>query len=284
MKKMGGADSLVSSVNAAVRDFKKRSYRLDRSAIDRLVSSVDKSIEKKKNDLMRALHDSVIQTFSINLGKITKEELQKEIGENILALRNIVRKLIAINYYLSTSFSEEADLPERPGPVLSRKDWQKLESRICHFIDKIIILDNRLLKNYRQKQDKAEKEEKKDFRELTRILKRQKELLYHMEAKLPPKVSSRLIQKPKIDYWISTVLALLDAIESEYDDELKIFMHLKKDKLLKKKINLKVRHLMKEKTEALKLKEGRILMSDELQQMDKDWKKHIRDWMAASEL
>ncbi len=292
--KRGGkiAEEIVVDINNGINEFKKKGYHLSSKKIDKLLVNIDYSIEKKKKELMDELYSATIKTFAVNPGKISKEELIAGLKNNITIIRNVAHKVNDLNHYLSTTFLEDTKIAKKKifkfikTDALSRKKVDKLEKTTCQLIDKIIILDNKLLKRLGSKENKIIKEEKKDIKNIDLILKDQIEMIYHLEAKLPPvdKIDIHLVKRPHFDYWIATVLALISNIKEDYEKEIMIFKELKEDAHLRKKIDTKIKHLMKEKSETLKLKEGRVVMSTELERMDENWKRHIHNWLAASEL
>jgi len=293
--KRGGkiAEKVVIDINKGINGFKKKGYLLNPKRIDKLLINIDYSIEYKKKELMDELYNASIKTFAVNPGKISKEELISGLRNNIPIIKKVAHKINDLNHYLSTTFLDETKIVKKNTlskllrkDGLSRNKLDKLEKTVYSLIEKIIILDNKLLKKLGKKESKIIIKEKREVKDIETILKDQIEMIYHLEAKLPPSdmINSNLVKRPHFDYWLATVLALISNIKEDYEKEITIFKELRENLHLRKKIDTKIKHLMKEKTEALKLKEGRIVMSAELEKLDDKLKQSIHDWMAVSEL
>src|SRR3989344_5882968 len=92
---------LIEGMNKAVQH--RKAALLMAQKIEQLLKSVDYSVEKKKQQLMQKFTASVIQSFAVDRGKISDADLLMALKHNVPLLRAIARKLIHLNYYLSTT-------------------------------------------------------------------------------------------------------------------------------------------------------------------------------------
>src|SRR3989344_6479891 len=287
--------SIASEVNGAIKSFTVKGYRLNAVAFEKQIKDVNSSVDRKKNKLVNGLCSALVKTVGVNLGRIPKEKLVESLRFNIGIIRKVVHKLVSINHYYATSFLDEMGYAKKQKHTEARKlaearitvpEFNRLERNVYLLIDKIIHLDNKLLSQFKQREEQVEEDQITGAANLESIIQKQTELLYHLDAKLPPpqKLSISLIQRPHFDYWIATVLALLVEIKKSYQTEQQIMQSLRKESLLRHKIDVKIKHLMKEKSGILSIKEGRILMQEKVSRMDNNWRKCIHDWFAVAEL
>lgn len=285
-------NKIVNDINKLV---KKPLPYIKSKRYERLLTKKDTSIEEKKALLIKELHNLIIKAFSIKENKLKKSETPK-IKEYLNFARKIVDKLRDINYYLETTFLYEIGLSKRlPIKIqkmninqnyLTKKDLEKLEFVVYKLIEKIIIFDNKLLKRFEKKEERIIKEKELEIKDLNRLLKKESDILRHLEAKLPPpdKIEYKLFKRPFFDHWAPRVLALLTAFEHLYQKEIEIFNKLKKNRILKSKIETKIKHLIKEKEEAFKLREARILTSEKITKLDKEWEGSLHSWYTVTRL
>ncbi|MFH1641313.1 MAG: hypothetical protein ABIC04_00265 [Nanoarchaeota archaeon] len=282
-------NKVITDVNKTIKNTKNKTILLKPS---QGLLTVDISIEKKKKILVDEMYNSIIKTFSIDIGKVTDTGILKN---NVKVIRKIIKKIININHYLATTFISELNdkkivtdvklFSEAPIKI-NKKEIRSLEYTVYTLIEKIIVLDNKLLDEARKSEKRNTSVKKDRVMNLKGILGRQLELLYHLDAKLPPpsKIDMDLIQNPHLSYWTAGVLALLAAFKNEHKNEISVLKELKKNSVVKAKLNTKIKHIIKEKSEILRLKEGRILMMDRIKKMDSDWKRCINDWSAVAGL
>ena len=151
--------------------------------------------------------------------------------------------------------------------------------------EKVIFLDKKLLKGYKKKEEKIVKSKKEQIDNLGGILKRESDVLMYLEAKLPPpkKVNLKLLSNKLIYDWISRIFALLSYFEYESEKEKFLFKKLKSNEIIRKKINKKIKHVLREKKDLLRLKEQRALSMDKLR-IDNEWRLVFHQFNAASKL
>ena len=153
-------------------------------------------------------------------------------------------------------------------------------------INKIISLDSRLIKKYKVKEIKVTEKEEVGIKDLESILKKQSELLCHLEAKLPPptKLRSNLLNFKNYTHWVATIFAILVAIKHEALDEEIIFGKLKKSRKIRGKVNKKIKDLQEEKTELLRLKQRHIFSMEQTQNLEREWHDVVHDWSLVASL
>ena len=214
-----------------------------------------------------------------------------------MILRAIVDKLRSINHYLEESFLKEigvikkkVNIPSKNSKKISlknlgKKDLEKLEHTVYKLIEKVIFLDKKLLKGYKKKEESIVKSKNIQSKDIESVLKKESEILMHLEAKLPPvgKINSNLIKNKVIHNWVARVFALLSSFENEYQKENLIFRKLKSSESLRKKINKKIKNILKEKEKLLRLKEKRALSMKQLN-IDNEWRIIFHHFNAASRL
>ena len=265
-----------------------RNFNIDRylkiKNIDAILLKRDISVEKKKKVLMKELHESIANAFSID-----KEKLNKKVFESLKKRLNNIRrtiiKLRTINYYLETAFLEELktlkikaikDSKLRTQNTLARDELEALEFTTYKLIEEVVMLDKRLLKEYNKKAKMVISEGKVEIKDFEPILKKQSELLEHLEAKLPPSKAASivLLKEPVFTHWVARIFALLSYLEHIYYKEIYVFSKLKKNKLLKIKINKKIIYLVREKSKLINVMEEKASSMKKFG-IDDDFKKEL---------
>jgi len=265
-----------------------RNFNIDRylkiKNIDAILLKRDISVEKKKKVLMKELHESIANAFSID-----KEKLNKKVFESLKKRLNNIRrtiiKLRTINYYLETAFLEELktlkikaikDSKLRTQNTLARDELEALEFTTYKLIEEVVMLDKRLLKEYNKKAKMVISEGKVEIKDFEPILKKQSELLEHLEAKLPPSKAASivLLKEPVFTHWVARIFALLSYLEHIYYKEIYVFSKLKKNKLLKIKINKKIVYLVREKSKLINVMEEKASSMKKFG-IDDDFKKEL---------
>ena len=124
-----------------------------------------------------------------------------------------------------------------------------------------------------------------ETRHIGDVLKKESEILMHLEAKLPPpaKVKPALLKNQVMHHWVARIFALLSGFENEYKKESMIFSKLKKNEEIRKKINRKIKHILKEKEKLLRVKEQRALSMKTLK-IDNEWRLMFYQFNAAARL
>ena len=293
--------NLARDINIAARKFTIKTHKVSPKAYKNLLFNTNTSIEKKKKALVEHLHNLLVKTFSIETRKIkSKKALLEGLKNNLMILRAIINKLRSINHYLEESFLKEigvikksaaAALKTRSQEILAKKsyfgrgDLEKLEHIVYSLIEKVIFLDKRLLKGYKKKEERIIRRKKAEIKDIEGILKKESEILMHLEAKLPPagEAKSALIKNQVFHNWIPRIFALLSGFEDEYQKESMIFHKLKSNEGLRKKINKKIKNILKEKEKLLRLKEQRALSMKKLR-IDKEWRLMFHQFNAAARL
>ena len=245
---------LAEESNKLVKVFNNEDYSKIED-ISSLLLKRDISVEKKKRILIKKLHNSIVEAFSISknrFGKKVFDSLKKRLHNT----RSVIIKLRSINYYLETTFFEELNLSKikipnktpklRQQNALAEDELGALEYAAYNLIEDAVILDKRLLKEYVHAERYISKKERIKLKDLGLILKKESELLEHLEAKLPPPkyVSAALIKEPTFTHWTAGVFALLSYMEYIHAKEMMVFSQLKKNGLVRAKINKKIFHLI----------------------------------------
>ena len=254
---------LVKEINLLSGNFNSKNYSKVNNVDDLLIKK-DISVEKKKNVLLNELHKIIAAAFSINRKKFQNKDL-KSLGKRLDSARKIISKLRDINYYLETIFLQELKLSRvkikdsssisKKQDGLAKDELQRLEYSAYRLIGQAVIADKKLLQEYSRKEEMMTNREKSEFRSLDSVLRKETIMLEHLEAKIPPsKVAGmNLIQDPIFSHWVARVFALLIYLEHLYSNENLIFSQLKKNKIVKAKINKKIFQIIKEKSKLLKI-------------------------------
>lgn len=293
---------IVKEVNKFVKNFKLKDYKKSIS-YENLLSDKNVSVEKKKKALIEKLHKLTVKTFSIDLNKIKSEkEVLKVLRSNIKILRNFVDKLKGVNYYLEESFLVELGLIKKSLSIYKKEDpkklieaanfslskqyLDKLEHTTYKLIEKVILFDKKLLKSYKSREEKIIRKEKLEIKDINEILKRQSELLSHLEAKFPPpsKIKPLLLKKKIFNQWVPLILSLLVGLECEYKKESLIFEKLKKKNKVRLLINKKIKSLEKEKADLIKIKQKRVMGITKLGSLDDELRLMFHEFNAIRNL
>jgi len=294
---------IAREANKAIK--KKASFKATRSKYERNLLTKNISIENKKKKLAKHLHELIISTFSISVKQIKKKKyLLENLKQNIHIIRAIIDKIKAINNYLEESFLEELGVIKKPlvlkaikskkpekylekqANILSKDYIGKIEHTVYKLMHEIVFFDERLLKGYKQKETKVIEKEKLEIKDLEEILRIESELLDALEAKIPPpnKVKAKLFKKELFNKWIPLMFAILATFETEYGKERFIFSKLKKNYSLKRKIEIKIKHIVNEKERMLKVKEKRALSMEKLGRISDDYRKAFHEYISAAGL
>jgi len=269
------------------------------------LSSQNISVERKKQQLMKLLHSIILSTLSFDSNSASgRKKALAKLKNNSQAIRLTIHKLKSINNYLEEAFLRELGLVKKPLVVRAassrspekflekeRKTIDKnylglIEHTIYKLMHEIVFFDEKLFKNYSQKEVKVINKEKLEIKDLKNILKRQSELFDALEAKMPPKnnIKSMMFTKQNFHKWAPLAFALLSSIEAECGKENSIFLMVKRNKSLRAKIEKKIRYVAKEKEKMLKLKEKRILAMEKIGKIEDDYRNAFHDYVSASSL
>jgi len=279
--------------------FKANSDKYQKSIMQRNVSA-----ENKKKMLVRHLHELVINTFSADISKISRKNAIEAFKADTELIRQIIQKIKAINNYLEEDLLVEIGIikkslvvralkSENPARYMEKKsrvlpsDYiTKIEHIVYKLIEKIIIFDKKLLKDYKQKEVNVVKNERFSINDLEKTLGIESELLETLEAKIPPpgKIKARLFSKKIFNIWAPMVLALLASFGAEYDKEMIIFSMIKKDEKLRKKIERKIKHIINEKERVLKIKQERALAMKSTGKISDDYRQKFHEYVHAAGL
>lgn len=278
---------LAKEINQLAGKFNSKSYSKIEN-INNLLFKRDITIEKKKNALLKKLHELIAETFSINKKKFSKVAFSS-LKKRIYNIRNVIAKLRSINYYLETTFLDELKLlkinmPSRSSKIkrqspLARDELEVLEYTTYRLIEEAVMLDKKLLKEYASKQKRITIEEKVEVKDLGLILEKESELLAHLEAKLPPpkKMSAALIREPTFTRWAARIFALLTYLEHLCQKEVLIFSKLRKNKAVRGMVNKKISQLVKETSKLLKIMEDKAFSIRRFR-MDSELKRELRNF------
>lgn len=292
-------NKLINNVNRISKKFSPRKYKINTEKYKKSLSKDDVSIEKKKRELKNHLYDLIIKTFSIDPDKIKdKKKVLEEMKNNLNMLRELVIRIRSINQYLTDVLLNELGLTKGinlknliKGNVsekeeLKKEDIDKLEYLVYNMIKKIVVMDQELLKKYKEQEETILKESKIETKDIEKVLKRETDILCHLEAKLPPssKTKSILLKKSIFTEWVARIFALISTFENEYKKEEMIFKKLKENSKIKRKIETKIKHLVREKWYLLKLKNERLLSIEDISKLDKEYHKLSYHYASASNL
>ncbi|MBI2650041.1 hypothetical protein HYX04_01870 [Candidatus Woesearchaeota archaeon] len=251
-------EKLAKESNKLAGNFNNKLYSKI-SDIDAVLLKRGVSVEKKKNILMGELHGFIVKTFSIDKKRFGKRELGS-LKKRLHTIRKIIIRLRSINYYLETTFLKGLNTLKirtagkspkiKRQNSLARDELEMLEYAAYNLIRKVVVLDKRLLREYSSKERKVLGKEKINVNDIGLVLKKESELLEHLEAKLPPPKAATiaLMREPIFTHWIARIFALLSYFEHIYAKEAMIFGRIKKNKLARSKINRKISYLIKEKS------------------------------------
>mgnify|MGYP001584981591 FL=1 len=277
---------LARESNKLVKRFNNKSYSKI-GDIESILLKRDISVEKKKSMLVKKLHEAVTTAFSIdkkNFNKNTFESLKKRLD----IIRRTVIRLRSINYYLETMFLEDLRLSKTKAKGkgsrlklqngLVRNELEALEYIAYRLIEEAVVLDKRLLKEYKHKEKDVIKREKIEIKDIGLILRKESAALEHLEAKLPPPkaASVSLMKEPTFTHWVARVFALLSYLEHMYGKESVIFSKLKKNKATRTKINRKIIHIMKERARLLKVMQEKAVSMKKFR-MDSKLRKELHN-------
>ncbi len=258
-------ESLAKESNKLAKNFNRKSYAKIEN-IDAILLNRNISVEKKKQILIKKLHETIIKIFSIDKKTFNKKDFDT-LRKKLHIIRRIIIKLRSINYYLETALLENVKILKikmtkensklKHQDALAKDELEALEYTTYKLIGEAVILDKRLLKEYSLKEKKIITKEKLEEKDIGLILRKESSALEHLEAKLPPPkaVSSDLIKEPIFTHWVARVYALLSYLGHLYAKEIMVFNKLKKNKAVKIKITKKIIQLMKEKSKLLKIME-----------------------------
>jgi len=266
---------IVKEANMSIRS---SSSKAQRNKYAKVLFGKNISVENKKKRLAKGLHELIVKGLSINVNKINEKKLS-EIKENIDLIRAIIHKLKGINNYFEEAFLKELGIIkkssiikaikskkaekylEKEARILTKDYIDKIEYTVYNLIKKIIFFDKKLLKDYGNKKIKIIEKEDLNIRDLEKILRIESELLDALEAKVPPanKIKTKLFKKQTFGKWVAYIFALLSSFETEYEKENLIFLKIKNNDKLRKKIDKKIAYILNEKEKMLKIREKRAL-------------------------
>src|SRR3989338_7094249 len=258
----------LSLSNRLAKDLNKVSSKFGSSnyskfgAIERILLKNDISIEKKKRILAKELHDGMAKAFSVSKKKLNKAAIGL-LRQRLSVLRSVIMKLRSINHYLETAFIEDLKVSKltldgsTPGLIkqddLGRDELELLECMAFKMIEKAASLDKRVLGEYGKKAKVVSIKEGTELKGLGIILRKETILLEHLESKLPPPklVTRSLVTEPSFTHWAARIFALLLQFEWLYGKESLIFSRLKKNRLIRARINKKIKHLVNERAKLM---------------------------------
>lgn len=252
---------LLREIGRLTGKFTAKSYSKITS-IEKILLKRDISVEKKKKILVNELHKGIAEAFSVRKEMLDATSI-KSMGKRLAALRKITIKLRSINHYLESTFFQDIKISNlRIGgkaPELSkqsgfgRDELELLESIAYKMIEKAASLDKSLMGKYGSKARAVSIKEGTELKGLGIILRREMILLEHLEAKLPPPglVTRALAREPSFTHWAARIFALLLQFEWLYGNESLIFRKLKKNKVIRAKINKKIMHLVNERAKLM---------------------------------
>ncbi len=292
---------IAREANKASRNapLKARKEKYQKSLIQQ-----DISAENKKKKLLRHLHELTINTFSVNIGKISRKKAIDHFRANTKLMRYIIQKIKGINDYLEEDLLRELGIIKKSplaralktrkplrylkkrGRALSKDYITKIEHTVYELMNRIIVFDKKLLKGYKKKNVNVASKEKLVITDLESILEVESELLEALEAKIPPpdKIRAKLFGKNIFNLWAPMVFALLASLESEYEKETIIFSRIKEDEKLREKIESKIKHVVEEKERVLKIKHERAVAMKSIGKISDDYRQKFHEYVHAASL
>ena len=285
-KHLNISGKLAKEMNRLAKRFSSRNYSKIED-VDSMLLRRDISVEKKKRILIEKLHSLVAKTFAIDKKKAKKSAFNS-LANRLLSIRKIVLKLRSINNYLETIFLDDLNFLKIKIPLQSRKsnrqkslikgELEALEYIAYKLIGEVVMLDKRLLSEYKNKEKQVLTREKVEVKDLGMVLGKESEALEYLEAKLPPPrhLPKSLMREPLFTQWVARVLALLSYLEHLYRMEIKIFSKLKKNKSARARINKKIMHLARERSKLLDIMEEKAVSIRKLK-LDGELKKELRN-------
>ena len=297
-------DSYKRLAREANKSIKKVNLKVQKSKYERALLQKDISVENKKKKLAKHLHELIITTFSVDINKIKKKkEAMENLKGNIELIRYILQKIKSINNYLEEDLLKELGIIKKSpvlkaiksktpvkyfekSHVLSKGYTDKIEHTVYELMQKIVFFDKKLLKDYKKKEINIIDKEKLEIKDIEKILKIESELLDALEAKMPPatKVKPKLFKKEVFNTWIPMVFALLSSFETEHHKEQLIFLKIKKNYKLRKKIEHKIKHIVNEKEKILQIKEKRALTMKNIEKISDDYRQTFHEYVSAASL
>jgi len=297
-------DSYRMVAQQANKAARKAPFKAHSDKYQKAVMQLNISAENKKKMLIRHLHELVISTFSADISKISRKKAIEAFRANTELIRRIIQKIKAINSYLEEDLLREVGIikktflvralkSENPAGYLEKKrrvlpqDYiAKIEHAVYELMNRIIIFDKKLLKNYEQKEVNIIKNEKFGIKDLEKTLGIESELLETLEAKIPPpsRIKAKLFSKKVFGLWAPMVLALLASLGAEYEKESEIFSMIKKDEKLRKKIERKIKHIINEKENILKIKQERAFAMKSTCKISDDYRQKLHEYVHAADL
>ena len=266
---------LTDDINHAIKSFNPTNYKTEAEKYETLLMSINISVEKKKKEMIALMHELLVKTLGIDPNKIASQKsIFGTLKNNLGILRNLVVKLRDTNYYLQDTLLQELKLKQRPLRFenLTKTNIQNLinkekrhigakELRLLEHTSRLVMNKLAGLKEYKMKKHRIAAKSKLEIKSIEKILQKQSELLYHIEAKLPPpsKAKPKLLKKNIFSEWMSRVIALMANLENEYRKEAFIFKKLSSNVQAKLKLNKKISVLIKEKLAQLKRRERKLL-------------------------
>jgi len=288
-----------SNKASATAPFKARKDKYLKSIMQRNIG-----IEGKKKKLINHLHELVINTFSADIAKIGTKKAIENFRANMELIRNVIQKIKAINNYLEEDLLRELGIIKKSllvralkagkpisylkkmGRVLSRDYITKIEHTVYELMDRIIIFDKKLVKDYRKKEVNVVKKENFGIKDLEGTLKVESDLIGAMEAKMPPpsKIKARLFSKKIFNIWAPMVLALLASLEAEYKKETIIFSKIKRDDRIRKKIEQRIKDVIDEKERVLSIRHERAVVMKSVGKISDDYRNMFHEYVHAASL
>ena len=183
--------------------------------------------------------------------------------------------------FARTSLSFLSFLENQRGlPKAYIRNIEDIVSRLMH---EIIFFDEKLLKGYRQREMHVIQKEKLQIKDLEHVLRAQTALLDALEAKIPPesKVRMKLLSRETFNRWVPYMFALLASFDAEHNKEKLIFSRFSGNRILKRSIGAKIKHIVKEKEKMLKLREKR---ESSMSRISDDYRRLFHDYISASGL
>ncbi|MBI3035291.1 hypothetical protein HYY71_03125 [Candidatus Woesearchaeota archaeon] len=276
---------LARESNGISKKFSVKNYSKIEN-IDALLLKRDISVERKKGILIKKLHEAVLRAFSIDKGSLNKKAFAL-LKKRIYNIRKVINKLRSINYYLETVFLEDLSLSNikmkkqrklKQRNALARDELEALEYTAYKLIGEVVTLDKRLLREYSQREKTIVSKEKIEIRDIEPMLRKESEILEHIEAKLPPPraAGAALIKEPVFTHWIARIFSLLSYLEHIHSKELILFSKLKKNKKAKMMISKKINQLLREKSKLVGIMEEKFISMRRLD-IDSGLKKDIHN-------
>ena len=194
---IGSYKSVVKDANKLLR----KSSKVSKKKYEKALLNKELSVEKKKQQLVKALHQLILHAFSVK--QSNKKKALKSVRDHAELIRLVIHKIKDINNYLEESLLKELGIvkksivmkavkaknPERfleKQRGLPKSYIKKIEHTVYKLMQEIVFFDERLIRGYGKKEIRIIGKEKVEIKGIEKLLKTETEILDALEWKIPP--------------------------------------------------------------------------------------------------